>query len=62
MFEVSINDGIVTMSVARYEELLEREDYANALDAGGVDNWEWYSEALEAAGYFEEEETECLKN
>ena len=30
----------------RYEELLQAEKTLNALYAGGVDNWEWYEEAL----------------
>jgi hypothetical protein len=37
----------ITITVERYEELLEAEKILNALYAGGVDNWEWYEEALE---------------
>jgi hypothetical protein len=36
------------MSSKRIQELLNAERKLNALEAGGVDNWEWYGEALEA--------------
>jgi hypothetical protein len=29
-----------------------------ALEAGGVDNWEWYGQALEDAGLLDEDEDE----
>lgn len=38
------------ISDERYNELIEAENTLNALYAGGVDNWEWYSQSLEDAG------------
>jgi hypothetical protein len=34
------------MSSKRIQELLNAERKLNALEAGGVDNWEWYDESL----------------
>jgi hypothetical protein len=34
------------ISKERYLELLNIEAYAAALDAGGVDNWDFFDEAL----------------
>lgn len=43
----------------RYLKDLERaQAKLQALEAGGVDNWEWYSESLK--GFRQEEETEAL--
>ena len=36
------------ISKARLKQLLEAEEELNALNAGGVDNWEWYGESLDA--------------
>lgn len=36
----------VTISVKRYEQLLEAERFLSAIEAAGVDNWEGYSEAF----------------
>lgn len=36
----------VTLFAARYNELVEAELTLRALEAGGVDNWEGYDEAL----------------
>jgi hypothetical protein len=36
------------MSSKRIQELLNAERKLNALEAGGVDNWEWYDKALES--------------
>ena len=36
----------ITIPVSRYKELLKSEEILDALYAGGVDNWEWYSESL----------------
>lgn len=50
----------ITISKARYHELLQAEAVLNALEAGGVDNWEWYDDSLVSAGltYPEDEEDE----
>jgi hypothetical protein len=39
-------------SIPRYElqELRGRDNTLSALEAGGVDNWEWYSESIKKAG------------
>ncbi|WQZ00618.1 hypothetical protein [Klebsiella phage vB_KpnP_cmc355D] len=38
-------------------EFLERQDAElSALEAGGVDNWEWYSESLRDAGLLDDDE------
>ncbi len=35
-----------SISKKEYEELLDRDRKLSALEAGGVDNWEWYGESL----------------
>lgn len=46
----------VTISKAEYEALKRDSMILAALYAGGVDNWEWYSESLKNAGVFEDDE------
>jgi hypothetical protein len=36
----------VQIEQSRLNELLDKEAQLDALEAGGVDNWEWYDEAL----------------
>jgi hypothetical protein len=36
----------VQINQERYEYLIRRDAVLSALEAGGVDNWEWYDEAL----------------
>ena len=36
----------ITIPRQRYKELLEAERVLGLLERGGVDNWEWYGEAL----------------
>ncbi|MCK5616358.1 hypothetical protein KAR91_81605 [Candidatus Pacearchaeota archaeon] len=36
----------MTLSKERIKELERKEAKLNALEAGGVDNWKWYGEAL----------------
>lgn len=43
-------EEMVVISKERYDDLLHAEEVLAALYAGGVDNWEWYSESLEDAG------------
>ena len=40
----------VTISRKEYESLKEDSDTLAKLHAGGVDNWEWYSESLYGDG------------
>ncbi len=35
------------ISKERLEELEDKEAKLDALEVGGVDNWEWYGESLE---------------
>ena len=35
----------VTMTLQRFEYLINRDKLLSALEAGGVDNWEWYGES-----------------
>ena len=44
----------VTISKEEYEKLLQGSRKLRALEKGGVDNWEWYDEAL--TKYFDDEE------
>jgi len=37
----------VTISKAQYEKLLDDQKFLEALRAGGVEDWEWYSASLE---------------
>lgn len=45
-----------------YKHLLERDKELSALEAGGVDNWEFYCESLAEAGllsqYLEEDDND----
>jgi len=43
---VTLNDD-VTITKKEYDGLLLDSDKLSALEAGGVDNWEGYSEAVE---------------
>ena len=36
----------VTISKAKYDELVRDQQELQALHEGGVDNWEWYGESL----------------
>lgn len=36
----------VTLFVVRYNELVEAELKLRALEAAGVEDWEWYGEAM----------------
>ncbi len=44
---------IPVISKKEYEELMDRNRKLSALEAGGVDNWEWYSESL--SQYYDDE-------
>lgn len=43
-------DDTVTIPRGEYEELKEDSKTLAKLHAGGVDNWEWYSESLYGDG------------
>lgn len=51
---VKVQDSDKIISKEEYEDLLDRDRMLSALEAGGVDNWEWYDESLRQ--YYEVEE------
>lgn len=51
---VKVRGSNKTISEKEYEELLDRDKKLSALEFGGVDNWEWYSESL--SRYYDEED------
>ena len=46
----------VAVEIGRFEELIKAEKTLSALEAGGVDNWEWYYESLKDGGLIEEDD------
>ncbi len=49
-----------TINKERLEDLLRTERKIKALEAGGVDNWDWYSESLQEFNKQEEDEKRFL--
>ena len=47
---------MVTLTEERYDYLHKRDAILSALEAGGVDNWEWYYESLKEAGLIDDED------
>lgn len=45
------------ISQERFEELIDKERKLDALEAGGVDNWEWYGESLKEYFKWVDEQT-----
>jgi len=43
--KVMIEGEEISISGEEYSNLLKRDELLSALEAGGVDNWEWYSES-----------------
>jgi hypothetical protein len=41
-----IFEETITISKTEYDRLNDRDLKLSYLEAGGVDNWEWYSESL----------------
>ena len=37
---------VVMLDTERYQELLEAENFLNCLYTVGVDNWEWFDDAV----------------
>lgn len=46
----------VTITKQEYDSLVNDKRWRLALESGGVDNWEWYSESLQEGGYWDDEE------
>lgn len=57
MFELGAVDA-VTISRIEYDRLSDALFKLNCLIAGGVDNWEGYSESLYQGGYYGDDEDE----
>ena len=51
-----MTEDTVTISIKAYNELINRSRILDALEAGGVDNWEWYGDSLQEAGLFDDED------
>ncbi len=49
-------EGKVILSRAAYNQLIEDRRELRALHAGGVDNWDYYYDALKDAGLIDDEE------
>ena len=41
-------EDTVDVPLKEYKELIRDQKVLRALEAGGVDDWEWYSESLES--------------
>lgn len=50
------NQDYVQLTREEYDHLCDREEKLSALEAGGVDNWEWYDESL--SDYYANQEDE----
>lgn len=46
----------VTITKEEYESLKDQAFQLSCLEAGGVDNWEYYSDSLREGGYFDNED------
>ena len=49
-------DEMITITAKRHEELLKSEEILFALEAGGVDNREWYGVSLKEAGIYDDDD------
>lgn len=52
------NPEMVTIPIAEYLNLVERDTFLSKLEAAGVDNWEWYHLAFEEDEDEDEDEDE----
>jgi len=43
-----MEEEMVTITKKEYDKLVEDSKLLDALHSGGVDNWEWYEDAIEA--------------
>lgn len=52
---ISKPDGTKTVEIpeAEYQQLKKDQDKLECLLAGGVDNWDFYSDSLKDGGYYE---------
>ncbi len=49
-------EEMITITKKEYDALQRASAELSALHAGGVDNWEWYHESLQDAGFFDDDE------
>lgn len=49
-------DEMVTITKSEYNSLLQQAKRLAALEAGGVDNWQWYYDSLRDGGCFDEDD------
>lgn len=54
--EENLLTDYTTISVDELESLRKDSFELQCLHAGGVDNWEWYSESLQRGGYFDNDD------
>ena len=52
------NPEVVTIPIAEYLNLVERDRFLSRLEEAGVDNWEWYHLAFEEDEDEDEDEDE----
>ncbi len=43
-------EGMITITKAAYASLRKADAKLNLLEAGGVDNWDWYGDSLNPDG------------
>jgi hypothetical protein len=53
---MSESNQTINIPVSRYLELLRNEAELRALQRGGVENWEWYEDAMAAVAEYDEDE------
>ena len=51
-----MSEETITITKKKYDNMLYQCRILAALEAGGVDNWDWYSESLRDAGLFDDED------
>ena len=51
---IKVKNSHDTITKEEYKSLLDRDEKLSALENGGVDNWEWYGEALK--DYFDKDD------
>lgn len=51
---MNVDNETITISKKEYESLLDDRKWRIALENGGVDNWDWYTESLQEGGYFDD--------
>ena len=42
-----MDDELITITKKEYEHLLDAKLRLTCLEAGGVDNWDWYDDAMD---------------